>query len=268
MSGLDTEIIALLIGIAVIAGFVDAIAGGGGLLTLPAMLLSGLDPVSALATNKIQASFGSGSATLAFIRAGRIEWRMIWPLAIASFLGAALGTAVVMRVPTPFLQLIMPILLVVMALYFAFSPSLKNEDAQARMTPLAFAFAAAAPIGFYDGIFGPGTGSFFMLAFISLLGFGIVRATAHTKLLNFTSNIASFGMFALSGQVIWALGLMMGAGQFIGGQLGARMAMRHGARIIRPLLVIMCTGMAIRLMWSAESPLRVMLTTFFTSLMH
>jgi uncharacterized protein len=265
---LAPEIIALLVGIAVIAGFVDAIAGGGGLLTLPALLLAGINPVAALATNKVQATFGTGSATLAFIRAGRIEWRFIWPLALASCLGAILGTAVVMRAPISLLQTIMPILLVIMAIYFAFSPSLKNEDAHARLTPLAFAFAAAAPIGFYDGIFGPGTGSFFMLAFISLLGFGIVRATAHTKLLNFTSNIASFAMFAYSGQVIWALGLMMGAGQFIGGQLGARMAMRHGARIIRPLLVVMCTGMAIRLMWNEQSPLRVLLAPFFTSMVQ
>ncbi len=257
--GLETEVILLLIGVAVLAGFVDAIAGGGGLLTLPALLLAGIDPVAALATNKVQGTFGSGSATLAFVRAGRMEWRFIWPMALAAFIGGGIGTALVVRAPTQFLLMVMPVLLIVMALYFAFSRSLKNEDAKARLTPLVFTFAIAAPIGFYDGIFGPGTGSFFMLAFISLLGFGIVRATAHTKLLNFTSNIASLGMFALSGQVIWALGLFMGLGQFLGAQIGARLAMSQGARVIRPLLVIMCTGMAIRLLWNPQSPLRVYL---------
>lgn len=263
--GLETEVIMLLIGVAVVAGFVDAIAGGGGLITVPALLLAGIDPVSALATNKVQGTFGSASATLAFVRARRIEWRFIWPMALAAFIGGGLGTALVVRAPTQFLLMVMPILLVIMALYFALSPSLKNEDAKARLTPLVFALAVAAPIGFYDGIFGPGTGSFFMLAFISLLGFGIVRATAHTKLLNFSSNIASLAMFAFSGQVMWTLGIMMGLGQFLGAQLGARMAMSHGARIIRPLLVIMCTGMAIRLMWNPQSPLRLYLSGIFLS---
>lgn len=252
---LDPNILMLLFMVAVTAGVIDAIAGGGGLLALPALLLAGLNPVAALATNKLQGSFGTGSAVITFARHGHIDFRGA-ALAIATtFIGACLGVFAVHYVPTSWLAVVMPVMLVVLAIYFALSPSLSNQDAHPRISASRHAVTAAPAIGFYDGVFGPGAGSFYLLSFIALRGYGIIKATAHTKLLNFTSNIASLIVFAASGQVIWLVGFIMGAGQFLGAQIGSRLAIRNGAKLIRPLLVVICTAMAIRLLMNPQNPL-------------
>jgi uncharacterized membrane protein YfcA len=256
------EITAALAAVGLVAGFVDAIAGGGGLLTVPALLIAGFDPVTTLATNKLQSTFGSGSATYAFARHGLIDLRRVRGLVIATFFGALVGTAAVTIAPLALLSAILPVLLVVLAVYFAFSPKLSDGDARARVAIAGFAPFAAA-IGFYDGVFGPGTGSFFMLGFVLLLGYGVVKATAQTKLLNFTSNVASLSLFALSGHVAWVVGLAMGLGQFLGAQIGSRLAIRHGARLIRPLLVIVCVGMAVRLLVDPANPLHGAIVSVF-----
>jgi uncharacterized membrane protein YfcA len=245
---------AVLAGTGLLAGFVDAIAGGGALLTIPALLLAGFDPVAALATNKLQSSFGSGTAVYTFARHGLIAFRLARPLAAATFAGACLGVGAVRLAPVSLLSAILPVLLIVMAVYFAFSPQLSDRDARARLPAWGFLPIAAA-IGFYDGVFGPGTGSFFMLGFVLLLGYGVVKATAHTKLLNFTSNIAAFILFALSGKIVWTVGLAMGLGQFLGARVGSRLAIRHGVGLIRPLLVIVCVMMAVRLLVDPANPL-------------
>jgi uncharacterized membrane protein YfcA len=232
---------------AFLAGFVDSIAGGGGLLALPALLLAGFDPVAALATNKLQGSFGTASATYAYWKNGHIKIQDHWKTIATTFVAACFGVASVKYAPTQFLSFAMPILLVVIALYFAFSPKLSDQAQTPRIAPAAFAFGVAPAIGFYDGIFGPGTGSFFMLALVSLMGLGIVQATAQTKLLNFTSNIAALLVFAFSGKIIWIVGLSMGVAQFAGAQLGSRLAMKQGAKIIKPLLVFVCCAMAAKL---------------------
>lgn len=130
------------------------------------------------------------------------------------------------------------------------------------MTPFAFG-AVAGGIGFYDGFFGPGTGSFFALALVTLLGMGLTRATAHTKALNFASNLVSVMVFAIGGHVLWAIGLVMAVGQVAGGWLGSHAAMRFGPRIIRPLLVIICLAMVARLLSDPENPLRLWVAAAF-----
>jgi uncharacterized protein len=256
---MDSTTLLLLGAVGFIAGLVDAIAGGGGLLALPALLTAGLDPVTALATNKLQGSFGTGSAAIAFARKGYIEFRKSWLMVAATFAAAALGVVAVTYVPTQFLSALMPLMLIALALYFALSPKLGNVDAKPRITPEKFAVTAAPAVGFYDGVFGPGAGSFYLLSFVTLLGHGIIRATAHTKLLNFTSNVAALIVFALSGQVIWLVGIMMGLGQILGAQTGSHLAIRNGANIIRPLLVIVCCAMAVRLLINPANPLRQLL---------
>jgi uncharacterized protein len=243
---------------AFIAGFVDSIAGGGGLIALPALLLSGLDPVSALATNKLQGSFGTASATFAYWRKGHIDLANHWRAVVATFVAACFGVAAIKYAPTQFLSAALPILLVIIAIYFAVSPKLTDEKKMARIPITAFTFAVAPAIGFYDGIFGPGTGSFFMLALVSLMGLGIVQATAQTKLLNFTSNISALLVFALSGKIIWIVGLTMGVAQFAGAQLGSHVAMKQGAKIIKPLLVVVCILMAFKLLLDPSNPLRAL----------
>lgn len=235
--GLD--ILALLFGVALVAGFIDAIAGGGGLLTIPALLAIGLPPATALGTNKLQACGGSFSASLYFLRQKTVNLRHVWLLMLMTFIGASLGTIFVQHIDVDALRAILPFLILMIALYFLLSPTIRDEDRPQRLSYPMFAFTAALGIGFYDGVFGPATGSFLTLAFLLLLGFNLTKSVAHAKVLNFTSNIASLLFFALGGVIVWKIGLIMMVGQLIGGTLGAKVAIRKGKQIIRPLIVTM-----------------------------
>jgi len=239
----------VLIAAGFLAGFIDSIAGGGGLIVIPSLLLSGMTPVEALGTNKLQGLFGSGTATLSYARKGHVDLRRQLPSALLAFLGSALGALTATMVSPQWFAKGLPFVLIAIALYFALKPDMNDEDRKQRVAPLLFALAVVPVIGFYDGIFGPGTGSFFMLAFVTLAGFGILKATAHTKFLNFASNFGAFAIFTSIGVINWKIGLIMGIAQMAGAQVGAALAMKNGARLIRPLLVITCTLLAIRLFW-------------------
>ncbi|MDM9618792.1 hypothetical protein A6U87_16315 [Rhizobium sp. AC44/96] len=259
MSDLAPHLLFLLAAAGFLAGFVDSIAGGGGLITVPAMLIAGIPPLQTLGTNKVQAVFGSASATVAYARKGHVKLREQLPMALMAVAGGALGAALATIVPGDVLRAIMPVLLVAIALYFALKPNLNDVDKHRRMSPFVFGATLVPAIGFYDGVFGPGTGSFFMLSFVSLAGFGMLKATAHTKMLNFGSNIGALVVFVSFGATLWKIGLIMGVCQFLGAQLGSRLAMRTGARLIKPLLVIVCVAFAIKLMADPLNPLRVWL---------
>lgn len=259
MPELTFYLLLLLFAASFVAGFIDSIAGGGGLITVPALLIAGFSPIQALGTNKLQSLFGSGSATLAYARGGHVSLEAQLPMAVMSALGSALGAVATTYIPGAVLQALMPILLIVIALYFLLKPNIGDVDKHQRITPFLFGLTLVPLIGCYDGIFGPGTGSFFMLAFVTLLGFGMLKATAHTKMLNFASNIGAFSIFAFSGAILWKAGLIMGVGQFLGAQAGSRLAMKNGAKIIRPLLVVTCIGLAIKLLADPANTLRVLL---------
>ncbi|MDP3175321.1 MAG: TSUP family transporter [Phenylobacterium sp.] len=259
MTHLAPEIIALLALAATAAGFIDAIAGGGGLITVPALLAAGINPVAALATNKVQSSVGTASAVWNFWRAGRIDFNALRIPILATAAGALLGAAVLSVADTRWL---MVLLLVAIALYFLFGPKVSDADSHARLTPLAYASVAAA-IGFYDGFFGPGTGSFFALSLVTLMGMGLTRATAHTKALNLTSNIVAMVVLAGAGHVLWVVGAAMAAGQFIGGYLGSHAAMRWGHSLIRPLLVVISLAMTAKLLLDPANPLRAIVQGWF-----
>lgn len=246
----ELSTLALLALAGLVAGFIDSIAGGGGLLALPSLMLAGLDPISALATNKLQGTFGTASATHTFWRKGLLNPQEHIAEIVTVFVGAALGVAAVAYAPTRFLQAAMPVLLIAIAIYFALSPKLRSDPHPPKFGVGLFSFALAPLIGFYDGIFGPGTGSFFMLALVSLFGLGVLQATGRTKLLNFTSNIASLIVFAAGGKIIWTIGLVMGVAQLIGAQIGAHVAIANGAKVIRPLLVLVCIAMAVKLLFA------------------
>lgn len=241
----------LLILAAFVAGFVDAIAGGGGLITMPALLLVGATPVEALATNKLQGTFGSGTAMVTYARAGHVRLQDQLGMALISALAAAAGAKVAHLIPADVLRIMMPVVLVAVALFFALRRGLGDADRAERMKPAIFAATFVPLVAAYDGFFGPGTGSFFMMGFVLLAGYGVLKATAHTKLLNFASNVGSLAVFALSGSTWWVVGLSMALAQVAGAALGARLAMRLGARLIRPLLVVISTAMAARLLWQA-----------------
>lgn len=246
---LDLFLIALLILTGLGAGMVDAIAGGGGMITLPVLLSTGMTPVEALATNKLQGSFGSFGASLYFVRRKMVQLSEMKLLIACTFVGAVAGTVLVQMIDTSLLSAIMPLLLVIVALYFMFSRSVSDEDSERRISESFFAFTFAAAIGFYDGFFGPGTGTFFALAFVVMAGFNLTKATAHTKILNFTSNIAALIFFAIGGNIIWLAGFLMAIGQLVGGQLGARMVVMKGTRLIRPLVVIVTLAVSAKLLW-------------------
>ncbi|WP_257255503.1 MULTISPECIES: TSUP family transporter [unclassified Endozoicomonas] len=240
----------LLFLVAVLAGFVDSVAGGGGLITVPALLAVGLSPAQALATNKLQSTGGSFSASVYFVRRGLVNLREMRFAIFMTFVGSAAGAILVQMIDASVLRQTIPFLLLGIAAYFIISPSARIAGAAtARMSLTAFACTAGLGIGFYDGFFGPGTGSFFAIAFVSLLGYSLVMATAHTKVLNCTSNVASLLFFILGGQVVWAVGGIMLVGQFIGARLGSRMVVKRGQQIIRPMIVIISLVMTGKLMW-------------------
>jgi uncharacterized protein len=241
------EIALILFGLALLAGFVDAIAGGGGLITIPALLWAGLSPVESLATNKAQAVFGSGSATIHFMRKGMIEPRGAAFTVACTFVGAALGAVLVQRIDSAALQHLIPALLVGFALYFLFSPRVSDLDSHRRLSTPTFAMTVGLGVGFYDGFFGPGTGTFFAMGYVALLGYNLRRATAHTKLLNFTSNLAALLFFALAGQVVWIVAASMAVGQLIGAWLGSHLVLKHGAMLVRPILVASSILISIKL---------------------
>lgn len=246
---LSADILALLFSAALVAGFIDAIAGGGGLITIPALLSAGIPPAMALGTNKLQACGGSFSASLYFVRRKAVNLREVKLLILLTFIGASIGTVLVQMLDVNALKTLLPFLVLVIGIYFLFSPSLGEEDRKQRISYPLFGFTAAFGVGFYDGLFGPATGSFFTLAFVLLLGFNLTKGVAHAKVLNFTSNLASLIFFILGGAVLWKVGLIMLVGQFIGGNLGARMVVTRGKKIIRPLIVTMSFLLVAKMMW-------------------
>lgn len=253
---LTDPITLMLIAAALTAGFVDSIAGGGGLISVPFLLLSGLPSVTALGTNKLQSLFGSFSATLAYARAGHVNLSKQYLQALMAFFGSIIGALIAIHIPVYILQAFLPMLLIIVAIYFAFKPNLNDLDKAERLKPIVFCLTMAPLIGFYDGLFGPGAGSFYMLAFVSLTGYGILKATAHTKLLNFSSNLGGFLTFVFFGSIDYRIGISMGIAQFIGAQIGAHLAMKIGSRLIKPLLVIICLILAMKLLWDPHNPIR------------
>jgi len=248
-AGIGLTMMSLLFAAALLAGFVDTIAGGGGLITLPMLLLAQLPPVQALATNKLQGSFGTLTSSWSMLRRGLVRWNGVRGMFAASLLGAAAGTLAVQRVHPQALNIAIPIVLGVVGLYFLFSPRAGEREGQPRMGQRLYAGLVVPAIGFYDGFFGPGTGSFFSLGGVALRGQPLVTATAHTKMLNFASNIASLAVFVIGGKVLWVVGSVMVVGQMIGAWLGAHAVVRGGARLIRPLIVVMCALMLLRYAW-------------------
>lgn len=255
MIELDVALLLALAFVAFTAGFFDAIAGGGGLITLPVLFLAGIEPLAAIATNKFQAASATVSATCAFARKGMIDWRAGRLMALMSFMGGALGALSITLVPKTLLQACVPVLLILVAAYFALSPKPNEHSRRARIPLSLFCLAVAPLIGFYDGIFGPGVGSFFMLTCVLLLGQHMMQAVCTSKLLNAACNLGALSVFSMSGAILWPLALAMASAAFLGAQLGARCAVRFGPRLIKPLLVCVCCLMATKLLLDGNNPI-------------
>ncbi|MFA7330624.1 MAG: TSUP family transporter [Candidatus Delongbacteria bacterium] len=230
-----------------VAGFVDAIAGGGGLITLPALLAAGLPPHLALGTNKLQSSFGSLSAALHYRQGGLVRFRELAVGILFTFIGAASGTLAVQALRPGLLRLLIPILLTAVLVWTFLSPQLGEHDEHPRLDARLFLPLAGLALGFYDGFFGPGTGTFWTLFLVAGLGLNLKTATARTKVVNFTSNVTSLGFFALGGHVLLLPGLVMGSGQFLGARLGSRLVMRRHVRLVRVMFRLVVAATLLKL---------------------
>lgn len=233
------------------AGVVDAIAGGGGLVTVPVLLAAGLDPQTVLATNKGQSIFGSFTSFTLFLRSGRVDRTRLWPTFGAAALGSALGASLVLRLDRKLLQPIIIALLIVASL----AVLVKKRDGTEPLplvarSPRLFAGLIALVLGTYDGFFGPGTGTFLVVAYAFFFGDELVRASANAKVANFASNLAAFLTFLGGSAIVWRIALPMGVAQVLGSAVGTRLAITRGAGLVRAVTVVMALGIALRLLWS------------------
>ncbi|ALR20515.1 TSUP family transporter [Sphingobium baderi] len=255
---LSPEIIAFLMIAGFMAGVIDSMAGGGGLITLPALMAAGVPPVGAVATNKLQSSLGTFGACIAYARAGHMDLKTYrWPI-IAAFAGSVGGAWLVQRVSPSILAGLMPALLIAIAAYFTFSPKISEIDRHQRIGIAALSLLIGG-IGFYDGFFGPGAGAFYTTIFLALGGLSLLRSTAQAKAANFASNLAGLLTMMVGGHVLWMVGLAMAVANIVGAQIGARLAMRFGSRLIRPLLIVMSLALTAKMLLDPKNPIHLYL---------
>jgi len=250
MIDLSYGCLGILFAAAVLAGFVDSIAGGGGIITVPALLAVGFPPHLALGTNKLQASFGSFTAAMNYRRGKMLRFRQLTLGIGFTALGALAGTMTVQVIPAGSLKHIIPALLVIIFVYVLCNPKLGATHKPHRMTPWLFYLVFGCLIGFYDGFFGPGTGSMWTIALILWLGFDLKKATAHTKALNFTSNIVALVTFIVGGHVVVFAGVTMGLGQMIGAYWGSHLVLKRGTRFVRVFFLCVVAVTIAKLLWS------------------
>ncbi|WP_411567159.1 sulfite exporter TauE/SafE family protein [Raineyella sp. LH-20] len=250
LAGISPWIVAGLVGVAFVAGWVDAIVGGGGLIQLPALLL-GLPadtPVATISgTNKISSFAGTSTATATYLRTIRVDWRDTAPLMVGAALGSAVGARLVTLLPKQWFTPFVLVALVVVGGYLWRRPQFGLES-HVRHTGAGLAVRSAAiglGVGLYDGFLGPGTGTFFMILIVGVLGHGFLAASARAKLANVATNLAA--IVTLAPHIHWTLGLMMAAANVTGGVTGARMALRHGNAFIRKVLLVVVAALVVRL---------------------
>ncbi len=235
-----------------LGGIIDAVAGGGGLVTLPAYLIAGLPPHLAAGTNKCGNFFGTMLATCRFLKRGNIHWGSAVSAAVCALAGAWLGARLNMVVPERILYGLMLVVVPLMAGFLMWKRDFGSEDRSGELSRNRLIWLSALiglAVGCYDGFFGPGAGTFLMLAFTGLCKFDLLTASGNTKLANSASNAASLVTFALGGKVLWAVGIPAAVCGVLGGYLGASLALKKGARIIRPMFVVVLTMLILRLVY-------------------
>lgn len=247
---------AALFGVAMLAGFIDAIAGGGGLLTVPALLHAGLPPHLVFGTNKGASVFGAAAALTRFWRAGLVDRKQAPLLFGLAFTGALLGAALLLALDPRVLRPLILVLLVVAGVVVAFArPPAGSSDRPRPTRPERKAALIALLLGAYDGFFGPGTGTFLIIAFVTVLHLSMREASANAKVVNFASNLAAVGIFAVRGVVVWKVSVPMALGQLLGGALGAQFAVKGGDRVVRRAVLLVVLGLVGRLgfdLWAAR----------------
>ncbi|MDD5718408.1 MAG: TSUP family transporter [Candidatus Krumholzibacteria bacterium] len=232
-----------------ISGFVDSIAGGGGLITIPALLAVGLPPHLALGTNKLGSTMGVMTALHRYRGGGLVRVRDWVPGVVCTAAGAAAGTVLIQLLSAGFLAWLIPALLLAILVYTLASPDLGSQPVRRRIDRRLFQFVFGLGLGFHDGFFGPGTGAFWAMALVTLAGLDLRRATAAAKVMNATSNVVALVFFALGGKVVVTVGLALGAGQIIGAVLGAQQVLRRPPSFVRWFLIGSVALTLIKMLW-------------------
>ncbi|RQW62655.1 TSUP family transporter [Vibrio viridaestus] len=246
----DLWIVLFLLVIAIFAGVVDAIAGGGGLITVPSLMLVGLPPMTVLGTNRLQAVIGELTTSLVYLKSKELPIKGLFIGVIATSVGAILGAYAVSILDKTMLEQLLPFLMVAVTLYSILSKRLKSDQAShPKLQPHSFMITFGLVIGFYNGFFGPGTGSLWMLSFIALLGYTLKQATMATKPLNLIGNVVSLVLFIMLGHVDYQLGLMMAIGQIIGSIIGSKCVLSYGTRMVRPVFISVTIIMTTKLLY-------------------
>tara|TARA_R110001583_G_scaffold42029_1_gene133599 strand:+ start:1173 stop:2021 length:849 start_codon:yes stop_codon:yes gene_type:complete len=244
------NVLLLLFLVAIIAGIVDAIAGGGGLITVPSLLLAGVPPFIALGTNKLQAVIGEATSFITFLLHHQVKTQGLLLGIITTAIGAILGSYAVSLFDEDSLRFLLPILMVCITAYSILSKSMKNPTASApKISNTTFMVLGGLFIGFYNGFFGPGTGAIWMILFVILLGYTIKQSSISTKPLNLVGNFVSLLFFIGIGSVDYSLGLVMGAGQILGSIIGSKMVIKNGDKIVRPIFITVTLIMTCKLIY-------------------
>ncbi|WP_283770560.1 TSUP family transporter [Nocardioides faecalis] len=251
MSDLGADVLALLALAALMAGFVDAVVGGGGLVQLPALLLAlpSASPVQVLATNKIASVCGTAASSATYYRRLRPDPRTFGPLMLLALVGAFTGALAASQIPRQAFEPLVLVALVAVGTYVVARPRL-GESTQLRFAGrrhLATAMLVGFVIGLYDGVLGPGTGSFFVFVLVGLMGYDFLQASAKAKLANLATNVGALLLFIPTGAVLWDVGLLMGAANLAGGYLGARTAVARGAGFVRAFFIVVVGGFIVRI---------------------
>jgi uncharacterized protein len=246
----------LLVSLAsLLAGFVDAIVGGGGLILVPALfaVFPGTHPATLFGVNKGASVWGTAAATLQYARRVDMPWAALLPAAGVTFAGSLAGAWLVTIISPDFLRRALPLVLLAVLAYTLARKELGRHHAprfEGRRQMLA-ACALGLTIGFYDGFFGPGTGSFFVFLFVRWLGFDFLHASASAKLLNTTSNLAALALFAYKGHVWWHFALVMAVANVVGSLLGTRLALKHGSGFVRVVFIVVVSALILKTTYDA-----------------
>jgi hypothetical protein len=262
VNGLDISLwtLAFLVLAAFVAGWVDAVVGGGGLIQLPALLIAlppDTPPAAILGTNKVSSVWGTATSSITYAVRLRPDWRTVLPLVLGSVIGSALGAQAARFLPKQYFTPIVLVALIVVGIYTWRRPELGMVSARKHDGRKHYGLTAAIGLGVgaYDGILGPGTGSFFVILLVTVLGYGFLEASAKAKIANLFTNLAAIVVFATHGSVLWAVGLPMGAANLVGGLIGAQMAIRGGNAFVRKVFLIVIGALALKLAWDLVSPL-------------
>ncbi len=247
----DTNLLHMLflLGIGLVAGTLNAMAGGGGLLTIPSFMALGLSPLQAIATNYPTAIAANFSASLRFWQHGELDLKAEWPRAAVTFIFGIIGGIAVQHIPNDFLKILIPILLIIISIWLVVNPQAGEIKSQARLSPLKYTLLILPVLGWYDGFFGPCSGTFYALTAVSLLGTTLSRATANAKFYNMFGGLGGFVSFMFSPHIHWVYAAAMCVGTFVGSYLGASLVIKHGTRLVRVALVVISVSMSGKLLF-------------------